>query len=92
MTSHNKHIAWQPPCGVRRVIQKCSPLYNKVKYVWNNFIWALNVIYHPKHTFAFPKLAISFPLNNSHYLRSVFCVSVIYIHTDWLGYFEEQQQ
>ena len=28
---------WQPPCGVRRLIQGRSHLYNKkVKYVWNN--------------------------------------------------------
>ena len=28
-------------------------MFTKIIYVWNNFIWALNIImYHPKHTFA----------------------------------------
>ena len=51
---------WWPPCGVRRVIQKCSQLCKKINYVWNIFIWTLNVIiYHPKHTFVLHFLFLS---------------------------------
>ena len=52
MTSHNKHHG-----GLHVVLgERYKNTHNfikRIKYVWNNFIWALNVIiYQPKHTFA----------------------------------------